>query len=113
MGRFHKPMSWSQPSESEQQNTHAHSWDSDEAISNTSNASFGLADSWSHNTSHRSFFLPVHYSENYQYPLLVWFHSNGFNEHQIDQVMPHISLRKLCRRGNPRDQSCRLRGSPI
>ncbi len=95
MDRFHKSMSWNQPaeSESEKHNAQAHPWDSDEAISNNSNASFGLADTWSHNTSHRSFFLPVHYSENYQYPLLVWFHSNGFNEHQIDQVMPHISLR--------------------
>ena len=95
MDRFHKSMSWNQPaeSESEKHNAQAHAWDSDEAISNNSNASFDLADTWSHNTSHRSFFLPVHYSENYQYPLLVWFHSNGFNEHQIDQVMPHISLR--------------------
>ncbi len=95
MGRFHKSMSWSHSAEpdSEKQNANSHPWDSGEAIPNNSNASFGLADTWSHNTSHRSFFLPVHYSETYQYPLLVWFHSNGFNEHQIDQVMPHISLR--------------------
>jgi phospholipase/carboxylesterase len=41
----------------------------------------------------RSFFLPLHYTPSYQYPLIVWFHSNGFNEHQIDRVMPHISVR--------------------
>lgn len=95
MGRFHKSISWNQPTESEsgQQNAPAHLWDADDSTSSNSNTSFGLANPWSHNTSHRSFFLPVHYSENYQYPLLVWFHSNGFNEHQIDQVMPHISLR--------------------
>lgn len=95
MGRFHKSMSWSQTTESEsdKQNPHNNLWGSDEADSNTSNASFGLPDTWSHNTSHRSFFLPLHYSKSYQYPLIVWFHSNGFNEHQIDQVMPHISLR--------------------
>ena len=95
MGRLHKSISWSQPTESEsdKQNSHSHTWDSDEADSNPSIASFGLADTWSHNTAHRSFFLPLHHCENYQYPLLVWFHSNGFNEHQIDQVMPHISLR--------------------
>ena len=92
MDRLHKSMSWSQPTESEsdKQKSHNYPWDSDEA---DSNASFGLAHTWSHNTAHRSFFLPLHYAENHQYPLLVWFHSNGFNEHQIDQVMPHISLR--------------------
>ncbi|MAI30412.1 MAG: dienelactone hydrolase family protein [Rubripirellula sp.] len=95
MGRFHKSMSWnsSTESESDKQAPHSHQWDGDNVISNSSNAFFSLADTWSHNTSHRSFFLPVHYSESYQYPLVLWFHSNGFNEHQIDQVMPHISLR--------------------
>ena len=95
MDRFQKSMSWSQAteSESEKQNAHSRPWDGDEAISNNSNVAFGIAENWSHNTSHRSFFLPVHYSEKYQYPLLVWLHSDGFNEHQVEQVMPHISLR--------------------
>ena len=48
---------------------------------------------WSHLTSHRSFFLPLHYTPSYEYPLVIWLHSNGFNENQIDHVMPYISLR--------------------
>lgn len=39
------------------------------------------------------FFLPLHYVTSYQYPLIVWLHSNGFNENQLDHVMPHISIR--------------------
>ncbi len=38
------------------------------------------------------FFLPVNYEPNYRYPLIVWLHSDGYNENQISQVMPHISL---------------------
>ena len=48
---------------------------------------------WSKLAAGRNFFLPMHYTASYQYPLIVWFHSNGFNENQIDCVMPHISLR--------------------
>ena len=40
-----------------------------------------------------SFFLPLHYTASYPYPVVVWFHNDGFNEHQIDQIMPHLSLR--------------------
>lgn len=36
---------------------------------------------------------PLHYQPSYQYPLLVWLHSSGHNERQIEQVMPHISTR--------------------
>lgn len=38
------------------------------------------------------FFLPARYEANYRYPLVVWLHSDGYNENQICQVMPHISL---------------------
>ena len=48
---------------------------------------------WSGCTSGRSFFLPLHYTPSYAYPMVVWLHCNGFNEHQIDTVMPHISVR--------------------
>ncbi|EMI19130.1 phospholipase/Carboxylesterase [Rhodopirellula maiorica SM1] len=40
-----------------------------------------------------AFFLPLHYEANYAYPLLIWLHNDGFNENQVTQVMPHISLR--------------------
>lgn len=43
--------------------------------------------------SARVFLLPLHYEPNYRYPLVVWLHSDGYNEHQVEHVMPHISLR--------------------
>ena len=43
--------------------------------------------------SAKAFLLPLHYETNYDYPLLVWLHSDGYNEHQVEHVMPHISLR--------------------
>lgn len=41
----------------------------------------------------RTFFLPVRYESRYRYPLVVWLHSDGYNEHQIGHVLPHISTR--------------------
>lgn len=38
-------------------------------------------------------YLPMYYEKNYQYPLVVWLHNDGFNENQVCQVMPHISDR--------------------
>lgn len=43
--------------------------------------------------SARVFLLPLHYEPNYRYPLVVWLHSDGYNEHQVEHVMPHVSLR--------------------
>lgn len=37
--------------------------------------------------------LPLHYEPNYRYPLIVWLHNDGYNEHQVEHVMPHVSLR--------------------
>ena len=45
--------------------------------------------------SRQKFFFPLNYQTSYQYPLIVWLHNDGFNEDQIDQVMPHISLRNF------------------
>jgi len=41
----------------------------------------------------RTFFLPSRYEAKYRYPLIVWLHNDGFNEHQITHVAPHISTR--------------------
>ncbi|NND96431.1 MAG: hypothetical protein HKN47_03770 [Pirellulaceae bacterium] len=41
----------------------------------------------------------MHYESNYQYPLIVWLHSDGFNENQIDHVMPHVSTRNYLATG--------------
>jgi len=103
MGRFHQSMSWNQPTESGKTTTgqpsehttpsHLGSAYPFEEISD-SRREFSLDENaWTRPASHRSFFLPLHYTPGYEYPLVVWIHSNGFNENQIDHVMPHISLR--------------------
>ena len=43
--------------------------------------------------SRRRFFVPIHHQPSYAYPLIVWLHNDGFNENQVDQIMPHISVR--------------------
>src|SRR5687767_14412416 len=40
-----------------------------------------------------SLFAPLHYEENYAYPLLVWLHSAGGDERQLARVMPLVSMR--------------------
>lgn len=40
-----------------------------------------------------SMIAPIHHQPGYQYPLLVWLHNGGNNEHQFRQVIPHISVR--------------------
>jgi phospholipase/carboxylesterase len=42
-----------------------------------------------------STFTPIHYEPNYAYPLLVWLHGNASNEHELRQVMPHVSMRNF------------------
>jgi phospholipase/carboxylesterase len=38
-------------------------------------------------------FAPIHYEANYAYPLLVWLHGVGSNEHELRQIMPLVSTR--------------------
>ncbi len=38
-------------------------------------------------------FGPMHYEPKYSYPLVVWIHGPEDDERQLNQVMPHISLR--------------------
>ena len=40
-----------------------------------------------------SLFGPLHYEANYAYPLIVWLHGPGDDEHQLRRMMPLISLR--------------------
>jgi phospholipase/carboxylesterase len=117
MDRFHQPMSWNQPTESGKVEPESNADDdsdgdptgfsADDADDFAGCCQSGPLDdspshsqeffvetsSWAHLTARRSFFLPLHYTPSYQYPLVVWLHCNGFNESQIDHVMPHISLR--------------------
>ncbi len=47
-------------------------------------------------------FVPHHYEPNFAYPLLVWLHGPGDDERQLQQIMPHVSLRNyvaVCPRG--------------
>ncbi len=43
--------------------------------------------------SPHAIFAPLHYEANYAYPLLVWLHGGGDNEHQLRRIMPVVSLR--------------------
>ncbi len=40
-----------------------------------------------------SVFSPMHYEPGYAYPLVVWLHDEGEDEHAIKEVMPQISMR--------------------
>ncbi|TWT67468.1 alpha/beta hydrolase [Allorhodopirellula solitaria] len=53
---------------------------------------------------------PLHYQAGYQYPLLVWLHSAGHNERQIEQVMPYISTRNYVGLGVRAPRATDVRG---
>lgn len=55
--------------------------------------------SWSAALRAQTFFVPMHYESNYRYPLIVWLHSDGFNENQVCHVMPHVSTRNYLATG--------------
>jgi phospholipase/carboxylesterase len=38
-------------------------------------------------------FIPEGYEPGYRYPLVIWFHSEHSSEWELDQVVPHLSLR--------------------
>ena len=105
MGRFHQSMSsWNQPTETGESNlersqdesasTLESSWQSTDGENDRDEPAFAIeSGAWSRLASNRTFFVPLHYESAYKYPLVVWLHSNGYNENQIERVMPHISLR--------------------
>lgn len=113
MDRIHLPMSWNEPTQSGQSDSETENdpsnyspfgagegktWNSyytsEISDDGSSEHEFSIeGNSCSHPTSHRTYFLPLHYTPTYDYPLIVWLHSNGFNENQVDHVMPHVSLR--------------------
>ncbi|QDS86751.1 Phospholipase/Carboxylesterase [Rosistilla ulvae] len=39
-----------------------------------------------------SFFLPVQYESNYEYPLVIWLHNEGSDQSQMPTVLPSISM---------------------
>ena len=69
---------------------------------------------YKHSSASR-FFIPLHYEKNYAYPLLVWLHGPTGSEHEITQVMPHISVRNyvgVSPRGVVRHQATHTDGTP-
>jgi len=40
-------------------------------------------------------FVPLHYEQNYRYPLIVWLHSNGDDPQQVHRIMPELSLQNF------------------
>ena len=38
-----------------------------------------------------SLYLPDRYESNYEYPLIIWLHSNNSDEEELFNVMPHVS----------------------
>jgi phospholipase/carboxylesterase len=107
MDRFQEPMSWEEPIDLGQSPSKTNSKaQTDAPLSNdysnwnchfeddeAATEGFSIHGAGSYLVAYRTYFLPIHYTASYQYPLVVWLHSNGFNENQVDQVMPHISLR--------------------
>ncbi len=41
----------------------------------------------------QTLFVPIHYENNYAYPLIVWLHGPHDDERQLKRIMPFISLR--------------------
>lgn len=39
------------------------------------------------------FFSPLHYEARYDYPLIVWLHGGNSSERELEELMPHISIR--------------------
>ena len=57
--------------------------------------------------AHRCYFGPLHYEPGYAYPVFVWLHGAGADEHQLQRVMPLLSTRNYVGvglRGNVRLQ---------
>lgn len=38
-------------------------------------------------------FVPEHYEAGYQYPLVIWLHSQHSSECELDEIMPNLSMR--------------------
>jgi phospholipase/carboxylesterase len=110
MSRFHTSFSWHFPTgnneshggnqDEQHEHPHALSEADDEAfLAGNGEHDFFAASALASVASPQTFFVPVHYEPNYRYPLIVWLHSDGFNENQIDHVMPHVSTRNYLATG--------------
>ncbi len=57
-----------------------------------------LSASYDGGTCHVTF-LPLHYEQNYAYPLLIWLHGPGDDETQLNRIMPLVSMRNYVAAG--------------
>ena len=57
-----------------------------------------------------SIVTPLHYTPSYDYPLVVWLHHSGHNELQVEQVLPHVSVRNYVGVGVRGIQATDVRG---
>lgn len=53
----------------------------------------GIASTVVHGDSPSILFGPIHYEQNYAYPLVVWLHGDGQDEKQLLRLMPQLSMR--------------------
>lgn len=67
-------------------------WTSDKGLSGEGSAALGAMDSTQLEIPHR-LFVPEHFEPRYDYPLIVWLHSDDSSEWELDVVMEAISLR--------------------
>ena len=101
MNRFHPTVSWqeSSPHSNSLSKRNKNKTSCEELHWSNDNDEFGLQNARSALRSPQTFFVPMHYEQNYQYPLIVWLHSDGFNENQVEHVMPHVSTRNYLATG--------------
>jgi phospholipase/carboxylesterase len=57
------------------------------------NCSSGIFHAASDKEYPHAHFAPLHYEQNYAYPLLVWLHGGGDTEKQLRRIMPLVSMR--------------------
>ena len=67
--------------------------DSDSAASLSRTLRKDLESGNRHRNQASSVFVPMHYEKNYQYPLVVWLHSDTETSTEIHQLMPKVSMR--------------------
>jgi phospholipase/carboxylesterase len=65
---------------------------SDKGLSGEGSVALGAMDSTQLEIPHR-LFVPEHFEPRYDYPLIVWLHSDDSSEWELDVVMEAISLR--------------------
>jgi len=94
------------------------SWKTAAARGRADDAAGCAADAATPTAARLAFFTPLHYEPGYAYPLLVWLHSDGGSHRELNDVMPHVSVRNhvaVAVQGIPDDRrggACSWRRAP-